>query len=206
MDASRVKNLALACLVAASLALTSCATQIEEFTATGSGGGGQTASSAPADDETSAETEPEEAPTSAALDPLTCLHGTWLADNAFFFAALREFGDEPTSVTGEVTLTFAPDGTLTTHYDAWQITASTEGHETVITREGIDRGTFTADETRITMNETDMGSTLAMNLAGTAMVIPAEPANYVGVAYTCAASDATINTPDGSVLLSRIPG
>lgn len=141
-----------------------------------------------------------------APDPLTCLHGEWLADNESFLASLREFGDEPTSVTGEVTLTFAPDGSVTTRYDAWRITMAVEGHEAVIIRDGTDEGTFTADEGRVSIHETHMGSALTMSTAGMDMTIAPEPAVYSDAQYTCTARDASISTPDGTVLLSRITG
>src|SRR5690606_21343710 len=65
-------------------------------------------------------------------DAIGCLHGTWTADNTFFLSAVRGFGDEVKGVTGEVVLTFAPDGALTTEYRDWRITAVSEGVEMTI--------------------------------------------------------------------------
>lgn len=160
-----------------------------------------TAASAPDVTET-----PEGPRIEAPLDPLSCLHGSWLADNEFFLASLREFGDEPTSVTGEVTLTFTAGGSVTTQYSDWRITAIVEGRETIITREGIDEGTFAADESQITINETRMGSVLTVSTGGMDMTIPPEPVNYSQAQYTCAASDASISTPEGTAILSRVEG
>src|SRR5690606_23740852 len=51
-----------------------------------------------ADDAAAAEETP------ADVDPATCLHGTWLADNAFFLAAIQQFGPEVQDVSGRVLL------------------------------------------------------------------------------------------------------
>lgn len=137
-------------------------------------------------------------------DPASCLHGSWLANNEYFLASMREFGDEPTSVTGEVTLSFNPDGTITSEYRGWRITMLTEGIESVITREGIDEGTFAATESHVDIQETSVGSMLSVAAGGVNMPITPEPAGYSQAQYTCDNADATITTPDGTVILSRI--
>ena len=148
--------------------------------------------------------EGEEVVAAEPTDPRACFNGTWLADNEFFLASFREFGDEPTSVTGEVHLTFAADGSVTTEYSGWRITMVVEGGESVITRNGVDEGTFTVNDDRVTIHEHNMGSVMALSAAGMEMVIPPEPVDYSEARYMCSASEASISTPDGTVLLSRV--
>lgn len=132
-----------------------------------------------------------------------CLYGTWTADNAFFLSAIREFGDEVKKVTGEVVLTFAPDGALTTEYRAWEITAVADGEEVTITRDGADLGRFEATDSTVTLEDTAVGSSLVLNAAGAEMAITPVPAAYPDAPYTCDASGATITTPDGTLQLLR---
>lgn len=151
-----------------------------------------------------AQSEADAAP--AATDPAACLQGTWLADNEYFLAGMREFGDEITGVTGKVMITFGEDGSVVTEYQGWRITAQAEGFESVITREGVDRGTYTTDGDRVTIHESDVGSTLTVKAPGMDMPITPEPVDYSQAEYTCDASDARIVTPDGAVILSRTDG
>lgn len=164
-----------------------------------------TANSSSADRNNSETTAGADASTSA-VDPRTCLHGAWLADNEHFLESMREFGDEITGVSGEVTLTFTDDGAITTEYRGWRITAVAEGMESVITREGVDRGSFTSDEHRVNIHETDMNSILTVSIGGADMVVSPEPVDYSQAEYTCGESDAAISTPDGNVILSRLRG
>lgn len=55
-------------------------------------------------------------------DPLTCLPGTWLADNAFFLERILKFGNEVHGVNGRVNFSFDTDGTFTTEYQDWVLT------------------------------------------------------------------------------------
>ena len=64
-----------------------------------------------------AEPESAAAEEDAVTDAAACLVGDWLADNDFFLTSLREFGDETTSVTEHLTLTFTGDGAVSTRYD-----------------------------------------------------------------------------------------
>ena len=78
------------------------------------------------------------------------------------------------------------------------------GGESVITRNGVDEGTFTVNDDRVTIHEHNMGSVMALSAAGMEMVIPPEPVDYSEARYMCSASEASISTPDGTVLLSRV--
>ena len=139
----------------------------------------------------------------ATTDATGCLYGTWTADNAFFLSAIREFGDEVKKVTGEVVLTFAPDGALTTEYRAWEITAVSEGAEVTITRDGADLARFEATDSTVTLEDTAVGSNLVLNAAGAEMAITPVPAAYTDAPYTCDTAAATITTPDGTLQLLR---
>lgn len=151
--------------------------------------------------QTDQDTEAERASPDA--DPLTCLHGTWLADNAFFLERIQEFGDEVHGVSGRVILHFAADGTLTTEYQDWIISAVTEGMEVQIIRAGVDRGTYTISGQTLDLHETDIGSTLTMKRGSLEMPIDPHPAVYDGAAYSCGTDDATIETIDGALGLTR---
>lgn len=147
------------------------------------------------------EAKTESAP--ALDDPATCIHGAWLANNDFFLAAIQEFGDEVQSVTGQVTLQFDDDGTLTTHYHDWQLTAEVEGIPVLITRAGTDVGTFSVTETTLTLADTSVSSTLTVSAAGSDTRFDPVSAAYSDAPYSCSPTEATITTPDGSLELSR---
>ena len=147
--------------------------------------------------------EPKTEPAPTGSDPATCIHGAWLANNDFFLASIQEFGDEVQSVTGQVTLQFDDDGTLTTHYQDWQITAEAEGMQVLITRVGTDVGTFSATETALTLADTTIGSTLTVSAAGSDTRFDPLPADYSDAPYSCSSAEAIITTSDGSLELSR---
>ncbi|MGF3056299.1 hypothetical protein [Microbacterium sp. YY-01] len=149
------------------------------------------------------ETDTEDVAGEPAAEAAACLQGTWLADNAYFLAQMRELGDEPQSVNGRVTVTFGDAGELTTVYDGWRIVAIVDGSETVIERDGTDRGTYSHDDTRISMQETSMGSVLTLTAQGMQMPFDVDPINFVDAEYTCDATTATIATPEGPAILTR---
>lgn len=155
----------------------------------------------PADDTTEHDDTSDEvdaAPTGAA-----CLTGTWEADNEYFLAAIREFGDEIKDVSGKVTVTFSPGGQTRTVYEGWRIEASVEGSSSVIERNGLDVGDFSATDSIVSITETTMGSQLVVTAAGQKMHVPAAPVDYTDAQYTCSADEASITTPDGSLRLTR---
>lgn len=151
--------------------------------------------------QTEQNTEAEKAAPDA--DPFTCLQGTWLADNAFFLERIQEFGDEVQEVSGRVMLHFAADETFTTEYQDWIISAVAEGMEVQVIRAGVDRGTYAMSGQTLDLKETDIGSTLTMKRGSLEMAIDPHPAVYDGAAYSCGVDDATIETTDGSLGLTR---
>lgn len=151
--------------------------------------------------DTALETESE--PTPVENDSAECLHGTWLANNDFFLSAIQEFGDEVQSVTGRVTLRFDEDGTLTTDYQDWQISAQVEGSPVVITRAGTDVGTFSVTETELKLADTSVGSSLTVSAAGTETAFAPTPVDYSNAPFMCSPTEAVITTVDGSLELTR---
>lgn len=136
-------------------------------------------------------------------DPVTCLHGEWTADNDYFLSNIGEFGDEVKDVSGAVTLSFGGDGSLTTEYRDWLITAIVDGGTVTIHRNGTDSGTFSATETTVTLTETQMGSAMTMTAAGVEMPIDPAPISYTDVDFACTSRTASITTPDGTLMLAR---
>ncbi len=133
----------------------------------------------------------------------SCLHGTWLADNAFFLARIQELGDEVHDVSGRVLLRFEGDGTLTTDYQGWTITARSHGLELQVTRAGVDTGRYSATEGTVNLSETHMGSTLTLKHGDLEMAIEPTPALYDNAVYSCDRDAASIVTADGELRLSR---
>lgn len=135
--------------------------------------------------------------------PADCLTGTWLADNDFFLGSIREFGDQFTDVSGQVTIEFADDGTLTTHYQGWLLSAVVEGSEATIRRDGIDTGTFTVHGDTVSLVDTTVGSALTVSAHGIEMPVDPLPISYTDATLTCTPAVATITTPDGTLRLTR---
>lgn len=154
----------------------------------------------PAPADTSSEAPPADPATPAATE---CLVGVWLADNELFLGAIQEFGDEVKDVAGDVFLTYAADGTMTTDYQGWTITFLSEGMSVTIVREGIDEGEYSATATEVSFSDLRMGSTLTLTGPGMSMEVPPEPAVHKDVPYTCDAVGATLVTELGTVQMER---
>lgn len=144
-------------------------------------------------------------PEARALDPRTCLEGTWLVENEYFLVQYKGIGgSELTQVTGKVTQAFDATGGVVTVYDDWRIDSVAEGIETSIVRNGTDRGTFVADGLTLSMQETEVGSELVVSAAGMEQVHAANAVSFSEVSYTCDATAASIAAPDGTATLTRI--
>lgn len=184
-------------VIGLSFSLAACSDDPKEVS--GAAGSGESAQSESQDD-TDEVAAPEENLPLAGKD---CLTGTWIADNRFFLASMREFGDQTKDVSGEVILTFDADGTLTTEYKKWRITAVSEGVEVKLNRSGTDKGKWSADDKSMTLKDTEMTSKLTMTGPGMNMTVDSKPANYSKVSYTCSATAATVSTPDGAMKMTR---
>src|SRR5690606_5924764 len=136
LEEQMVKTRLLAPVLVAALALglTACA---DPGFLLGGASGGTTGTSSPTPGTDAPGAEDDDAEAGAALDPAACLVGTWRADNDFFLAAMRQFGTQVTSVDGQVTVAFAADGSYTTGYADWTITAVEEGIEVTVRRDGV---------------------------------------------------------------------
>lgn len=151
----------------------------------------------------SSSTEPSLDATAETTDAAHCLHGTWLADNDYFLAAMQDFGDAIDKVTGRVTLTFSRDDTLATEYSDWLLSGTDEGAAVSISRIGIDTGVYSISDGTVTIEETSVSSGLTVTAAGAAMSIAPVPVFYSNAAFTCDEASASISTPDGTILLTR---
>lgn len=210
MHARRRTSSSIAVVVAGIVLLAGCAAE----QLGGAPGGGAASAAAPGVAPTSAapaderdpDTEPTNAPDASvpkADDPIDCLLGTWTADNDFFLAQMKEFGDEITGVTGAVMLTFGDYGELVTEYHDWTISARSDGADITIVRSGTDRGTYSALAEMLSITETQMGTSISVSGGGMQMSIPTEPAVYTNAAYTCGPSSAVVTTADGAMTLTR---
>lgn len=133
-----------------------------------------------------------------------CLEGTWLSDNEFFAASLNEIaGDMIQDVTGEVFLTFEPDGSLVTEYRNWQLQAVQERTPMTIKRNGSDFGEYSLGDGTITFADQHMESVLTVSTAEFNMEVDPYPAAYADVPYTCDGDTASVVTPDGTATLQR---
>lgn len=190
---------ALAIMGAIVLGLTACVAD-GGLARRGSGGPSGAASPTPG----ASDTDDDDASAGAHRNPARCLVGAWRADNHFFLAAMQQFGGQVRSVEGEVLLTFAEDGTLTTTYAGWTITAIEEGVEAVVRRDGVDTGEFSATETLVSLRDDRMGSSIVVSGQGFEMSIEPEPASYSDAPYDCDAATASISTADGALRLQRV--
>lgn len=188
----RIAIVGIACTLA--VMLTACA---------GEDAGNDSTSITPPTSETTAADDAEETTNSEPSDPTTCLHGNWIANNDYFLASIREFGDEVKDVSGSVALSFGEDGSLTTVYKGWLITASADGNTMKIHRDGTDTGTFSATATTVSLTEAQIGSKMTLSAAGVDMNIDLTPISYTDADYRCEPMTASITTPDGTLKLTR---
>lgn len=198
---AKTRLLAFALALGVTVTLSACVPDFGFVSGGGGGGGGggsSTTSPAPSTDD-----EDNDAVDNAVTDPASCLVGTWNADNAFFLALLKQFGDQVQNVGGQVTVSYADDGTFTTTYADWNITAVEEGIEVVVRRNGTDSGVYTADETAMNFSDTQIGSAITMTGPGFEMAVEPIAAAYTNAPYTCDATTATITTQDGTLNLAR---
>lgn len=152
----------------------------------------------------SREADPAPDASAGAADPAQCLQGEWRADNAFFFASLREFGDEFTDVSGEVRLSFLGEGRYTADYRDWRLTAVVDGIQMTILRSGQDTGVYSVEpDGTLSLQDTEVGSALTVSGAGMEMAIEPTAVSYASAQFSCAADQATVSTPDGELRLTR---
>lgn len=152
----------------------------------------------PANDVADADEQPE------SVSAAACLVGTWAADNQFPLTVMQDYGEgEVQSVTGEVLLSYRADGELSTEYRGWAITILAEGTTAQVGRDGVDSGTYTADDHTISFADTVIGSNLWVSSQGVRMEIVPEIAAYTDMPFTCSGDEASLTSPEGTFTLHR---
>lgn len=148
-----------------------------------------------------------------ALTDEECLLGTWYFSNAVFNNQLQQMvgGAANTDVSGRAKVTFYPDGTVTTMYDAWTVTGDNieGGGSFTMVRNGTDQGTYTADEGLMTMQDTSLTSQIDLTIeaAGQVMQMQAPPAELERqeVVYMCFPLILTITDAEGYMSIMGRP-
>lgn len=132
-----------------------------------------------------------------------CLVGSWLADNKQLGALFKSAADGTAAAgaisdpTGEVLVTFGPEGQYSVTYHAWTMTMSQEGMTIELIRKGTDTGTYQAtDEGAVEWTEATMGSVATMKSAAGTFEVPAEPSEASGT-FVCERDSLEI-TAEGS--------
>lgn len=160
--------------------------------------------SEPGTEETTAQrADMDEEASATPADFEVCLVGVWLADNEYFLASMQEVGDAVDSVGGHVNLSFFADGTFTTEYNDWEINSSDEGDAVVIHRSGVDSGVYSVADGRLALEETEVGSSMTVSMGDMEMAVAPVPASFASAAFTCAATSASIEAPEGTLKLTR---
>ena len=150
------------------------------------------------------EPEPVQEDTPANLDNIaSCLLGSWTADNEFFVAQLEEIGDEAASVSGDVTVTFKPDGQMITDYNDWSVQMVAEGMEVTISRSGTDISEYSVDGNVITIIDVEMSSEMVMDVGGMVMEVDPIPLEHESVAVECDANSAMVAVDGGDMRMTR---
>lgn len=139
----------------------------------------------------------------ANLTGKTCFPGTWIADNTDIQSYMEAAsGGASISTTGQVIITYNPDGTAVNNYDHWTNTIKIAGATSVVERHGIDKGTYTVtDEGTFTASDTSVVSVTKMTATAPGgekitMTIDNEPSVFNKGKYTCS-GDVLTMTVDG---------
>lgn len=204
----RAKSLAL--LGVGILAATMLAGCISPPVATGTGPGGSgggTDVTAPGD----ANDDTEGTDETGALNTWTtqsgCIVGEWLVDNknigAFFASNIPGAELIIDAPTGDATVNYAAGGSYTVNYDNWSMTARQDGMVVTLTREGTDRGEYTAtDAGTLTQNDTDVTSVVTLETPAGGFSIDGEPLSATAQ-YTCDASTLAVTIDGDTSVLHR---
>lgn len=196
--------IAVAIAVGLSLSLTACGDDEAERETSG-GAGGESSSTSTEVTESPTENEPDDSDTDPAqpASPTSCLVGTWLADNqqlgALFksSAAGTDAAGSLSDPTGEVLVTFGPEGQYSVTYDAWTIVMSQDGVTVELIRDGTDEGGYEAtDAGTVEWTEATMGSLATMKSPAGTMELAADPSGTSGT-FVCEGETLKI-TAEGS--------
>lgn len=155
-----------------------------------------------------------EAPSSAGAD---CVEGTWLLDIQSFISLMQEaftsegFGaDSITANEGTYLVTLSPDGTFTAERDEWGFTVVTGDGTFSMSISGTETGTWSADDTTITVtiDSSDVKVSSTAEVDGQVIEIPESPVDVPDAvaedsAYTCNGDVLTVTTDDVAITLNR---
>jgi hypothetical protein len=160
---------------------------------------------------TTTTTEP---PSSAGAD---CVAGTWLLDIQSFISLMEEaftsegFGaDSITANEGTYLVTLAPDGTFSAERDEWGFSVATGDGTFTMSISGTETGTWSADDTTITVtiDSTDVNVSTTAEVDGQVIELPDSPVDVPDAvaedsAYTCDGDVLTVTTEDVAITLNR---
>lgn len=144
------------------------------------------------------------------LEGKDCFPGNWLVDNTDIQKYMEAVsGGAKISTTGSVYLAYNADGTSVTNYDHWTNTITLEGATSVVERNGIDQGTYTAsNDGTFTGSDTSIGSVTSMTVTGPggqtiAMSVDPEPSVFDTGQYTCSGDVLTMVVDGYNLSLAR---
>lgn len=137
-----------------------------------------------------------------------CLPGNWLADNKVFEGYMNSVsGGVSVTTTGHVVLALHPDGSTQTNYDRWNHSMKVNGGTSVVERHGIDKGTYSIADGRMTMTDTTIGSvtTVTVNAGGQMITnaVEPEPSVFSQGAFTCTGDKLEIEVDGYTAVMHR---
>ncbi len=140
-----------------------------------------------------------------------CLYGDWVASNDWFASAVAQLsGGAAHYISGDVLVTFKPDGTAETHYRKWTNEFVVEDVTITVVRDGKDTANYTVEEDgSFAMQDVKLSSKLTMTghspQGAVIMGDPhPEPASATGT-FLCVDKLLYVQTGDGEMVLGR-PG
>lgn len=147
----------------------------------------------------------------------SCLEGTWSLDIQSFISFMQDaftsegFGaDSVTANDGPYLVTFAGDGTFTAERQDWGFTVVTSDGTFKLSINGSETGTWSADDSTITVTVTssDVTASSTAEVDGQTIEIPQSPVEVPEAiaeesAYTCEGDLLTVTTEDIVITLNR---
>ncbi len=145
---------------------------------------------------------------SGTLTGKDCLPGNWLADNKVFEGFMNSVsGSVSVTTTGHVVLTLNPDGSTQTTYDHWNHNMKVNGGTSVVERHGIDKGTYSVSNGRMTMTDTSIGSvtTMTVNAGGQTIThaVEPEPSVFSQGTFTCSGDRLDVTVDGYTAVMHR---
>lgn len=162
------------------------------------------------------------APATTTTEPATtadagCVEGTWLLDIQSFINLMQdEFtaegfpADAVTANDGTYAVTLAPGGEFTAERDAWGFDVTTGEGNFSISMTGTETGTWSADDSTITVTVTSSDVTVSSTaeVDGQVIEIPNSPVDVPDAvaeasSYTCEGDVLTVTTDGVAITLNR---